>query len=153
MKERFESKILKTDSCWLWQGMVNSKGGNYGRFRIGKRMVLAHRASYEIFIGPIPVGKVVCHTCDNPSCVNPNHLWLGTQSQNIKDAVKKNRWIQGNVRGQYKGEKHPNAKLSNTQVIQIKEMIADGWRNCDIAHCFDVNRATISHIRYGKRRA
>ena len=74
--------------CWLWGGGKNKKG--YGQFFLNSRR-LAHRVSYELFVGPIPDKLCVLHTCDAPSCVNPNHLWLGTNQDNINDRVKKGR--------------------------------------------------------------
>ena len=91
--ERWLSKVKKTDSCWVWTG--NKCRGGYGQFRrkIGNKWVMfkAHRYAYEYFKGPIN-SLLVCHYCDNPSCVNPEHLWLGTAKQNTKDMLNKNRW-------------------------------------------------------------
>lgn len=90
IKDRFENKVNKTDSCWIWQGAIIKSRG-YGSFRIGKDIKRAHVASFLIYNGEIQKGMCVCHSCDNPSCVNPEHLWLGTHDDNMKDMVKKGR--------------------------------------------------------------
>lgn len=79
--------------CWLWKGQINSAG--YGVLWMGKEhkpvFVGAHRYSYEHFVGPIPDGMFVCHSCDNPPCMNPAHLWLGTAAENVQDKMDKGR--------------------------------------------------------------
>ena len=82
----FEEHVEKTDTCWLWTGCVDKDG--YGVSNINKRKLAAHRASYILFIGEIPKGMYVLHTCNNPTCVNPNHLRLGTQKDNVQDQIK-----------------------------------------------------------------
>ncbi len=85
IKCRLWSYVKIEDGCWMYQGHLNKSG--YGKF--GK--TTAHRTSYEIFKGPIEEGKMVCHTCDKPACINPDHLWLGTNSDNQQDSIKKGR--------------------------------------------------------------
>ena len=91
--ERFMSKVIKTDTCWLWNASKNYKDyGNFSTTINGKtKTYRAHRYIYEYVNGPIPESLVVCHTCDTPRCVNPDHLWLGTVSDNAMDAVNKKR--------------------------------------------------------------
>ena len=89
IEERFFEKVNKTDSCWLWTGALSSSG--YGSFGVAGKATAAHRYSYQIHNGEIPEGLIICHTCDTPSCVNPDHLWLGTYSDNMKDMVAKDR--------------------------------------------------------------
>lgn len=86
--EAFLSKVEKTDYCWFWEG-IRLKG-HYGLFYFLKKREYAHRAAYRIFKGPIVGGFHVCHSCDTPSCVNPDHLWLGTHSDNMADMKNKN---------------------------------------------------------------
>ena len=87
-EERFWKFILKEDSCWLWMGTTNGDG--YGRFKIAGRLVGAHRFSYYLHKGPVG-DRQVLHTCDRPNCVNPEHLFLGTHSDNMKDMYDKRR--------------------------------------------------------------
>jgi hypothetical protein len=82
-------EIDQHTDCWLWVGGKNNLG--YGFIRDGKKMRTAHRASYEEHLGPIPKGMCVCHSCDNPLCINPSHLWLGTRKQNTQDMMSKGR--------------------------------------------------------------
>ena len=91
-EQRFNKKYVINDDtdCWEWTAALNNIG--YGMFSWGPRkMRTAHRASYELFTGPIPAGLSVCHTCDNPICVNPKHLWTGTRKDNYDDMVSKGR--------------------------------------------------------------
>ena len=83
------SFVNVSSGCWLWFGIVNKKG--YGKFRLSGKFVGAHRAAYELFKGEIPSGKWVLHTCDVPNCVNPEHLYTGTQSDNERDKVSRGR--------------------------------------------------------------
>lgn len=93
VKERFWSRVKKTDSCWNWIGGISPSG--YGRFSIGLRGHFAHRKSYEINIGRIPNNLCILHKCDNRHCVRPDHLFLGTRLDNARDMVNKGRSIRG----------------------------------------------------------
>jgi hypothetical protein len=89
--ERFWAKVRITPGCWLWMAAVNDRG--YGRFTLDRtgKLIPAHRFAWSAENGPIPPGLLVCHSCDNPPCVNPAHLWLGTQSDNMIDCLAKGR--------------------------------------------------------------
>lgn len=88
-QNRFEEKFFKTDSCWIWTAATRSTG--YGVFSYKGKPVTASRVSYTLYKGEIPDGLHVLHTCDNPSCVNPEHLFLGTNKDNVEDRKAKNR--------------------------------------------------------------
>ena len=111
--DRFFSKVHKTDSCWLWIAKWKDNKG-YGRFHFRNKDWCAHRVSYVLHKGEIPDGMCVCHTCDNPGCVNPDHLWLGTVKQNIRDCKRKGRM------NDRRGEKHPRSRLTKDDVIKIR---------------------------------
>jgi len=87
--ERFWSQVQRIAGCWLWTGTLLNSG--YGQVMLRKRKVRAHRLAWELTFGPIPEGMVVCHACDNPACVNPHHLWLGTVQANVRDRDAKGR--------------------------------------------------------------
>lgn len=141
-QERIEDKVVRVPEagCWVWMGTTTVRG--YGQIESHKRKVYAHRASYEAFIGPIPKGLYVCHSCDNVYCVNPAHLFLGTQKQNLADMASKRRstW----------GSKNPMAKLSEDKVESIKRSIACGHSDLGISFQFGVCRQTVNNIRNGK---
>lgn len=90
---RFLARVEQTSGCWIWRGNVRVRGG-YGRLGYCGRPQLAHRVAYQIFVGPIPEGMDVCHRCDNPPCVRPDHLFVGTALDNIKDSIKKGRYME-----------------------------------------------------------
>jgi hypothetical protein len=117
IEERIKERVKRVGDCWIWTGAKNHNG--YGSIMFyssphNYSSRLAHRMSYQVFVGDIPDGMVVSHTCDNRACVNPDHLRVSTQVDNIKDMIYKGR--QGNT-----GENHPNSKLSWDDVKRIRE--------------------------------
>lgn len=144
-QERFWKKVDKTSSCWLWMGKKTSRG--YGDFavRIGKKILnfRAHRYSWEMIKGSIPTGSLVCHKCDNPPCVNPEHLYLGTQSDNIRESVKKRR----HSTCHYKGENNPGAKITKEIIMEIRNSyIPRKITQQFLAHKFNLTQSYVSEI-------
>ena len=130
------------DGCWVW--LRDSMKSGYGRVVYRGKPWMAHRVSYEIANGSIPSGHYVCHHCDNPCCVNPSHLFVGTQQDNMRDAQQKNR--------RSVGEQHPNSKLTTRDVSEIRDELASGMRQVDIAAAHGVRQSIISEIKTGRKR-
>lgn len=146
IEDRFEAKVeFAANSCWLWLASDNGKG--YGLISTNEsRQDKAHRVSYKLYRGPIPEGLQVLHTCDKPYCVNPAHLFLGTNLDNVKDKMQKGRTQL--VNGTYSGM----CKLSDIEVIQIQEQIDEGTLSLrEIAECFNVGTSTVHRIKMGVR--
>ena len=139
--ERFwENVDIKgDDECWEWIGY--SGGLDYGQIQFNKVNYYAHRLAYIIAYGEIPEGLYICHTCDNPPCVNKKHLFAGTCTDNARDMIKKGR----KVCGDKKGIKNGRAKLNEEQVRQIREM-SNIKKNSEIARIFNVNDCLIGAV-------
>jgi len=144
LEEKFLSRVQKTETCWIWTGgktgrSRNRNGNGYGIFCIsGTTRMQAHRMSYRLFVGEIPEGLILMHTCDNPMCVNPDHLRAGTNRENIDDMIAKGR--------SQRGERSGVAKLNNSDVLQIRELSKNGMSYYQIAQKFNVSRCQISII-------
>ena len=135
-------EIGKIDECWEWTGSKTPDG--YGNMWDGRRSSTAHRFAWEIKNGSIPYGMFVCHTCDNPSCQNPAHLFLGTPADNMTDMVAKGRSLKGSTNGQ--------SKLSSDDVREIRRIYATGKVTQDaIAKIFGVAQSNIHNIIYRKK--
>ncbi len=133
-EERFWVKVTRTTGCWEWQGTIGSKG--YGFFKLNRKNQYAHRISYELAYGPIPKGKLVCHRCDNPRCVKPKHLFLGTHKDNLQDMVNKGRSNYGSRNGR--------ARLNEGMVASIRN---SPLTNGQEAYWWGVTEVLISRIR------
>jgi hypothetical protein len=141
MLDRFFDKVSfePNSGCWLWTATVDSCG--YGLFGIGGsgNTRRAHRVSYELFKEPIKTGLKVCHKCDTPSCVNPDHLFCGTDADNMKDRDSKQRTA--------RGVKNGKAKLDEMQVAKIR---GDLRSERTIAAALNISRGTVNAIRSGR---
>lgn len=147
LSTRFMRHVHKTRACWLWEGAKNHDG--YGRITIGGRkgkQVLAHRVSYTLFIGPIPEGMYVLHTCDVRNCVRPSHLYAGTFEDNMADAVERNRFTPTRARG----SNHPLSKLTEADIPIIRARLAAGETQTVIAADYGVAQSKISNVKTGK---
>jgi len=134
---RFWARVSKTDGCWLWKGTITVQ--EYGVLSFRGHIYRAHRISWELHYGPIPEGLFPCHHCDNRGCVRPDHLFLGTNRDNMRDAAAKGRLPIG--------ERHVKAKLTATQVREIRtRYTAGGTTHRQLARDFGCCKTTISHV-------
>jgi Autographiviridae endonuclease len=135
-RKLIKSKIIIENSCWIWTGQIQCSG--YGTMGYRKKKVLSHRLSYLLFNGSIPDGMYVCHKCDNKKCVNPEHLWLGKQMDNLRDMVIKDRHV--------RGERAFFSKLSNKDVLEIRYLFNDLKSFSKISKKFNVGSRCIKNI-------
>lgn len=140
IEERFWSKVEKSEDCWEWTGPKNNKG--YGKFYFDGGGVYAHRFSLALDGAYVPNGLCVCHHCDNPLCVRPDHLWVGTQKENLQDMTNKGR----RKPRSHIGERNPNVKLTEADVSVIKGSLIPQVK---LAKLFGVTRQLISEICRG----
>lgn len=153
-------RLDRSGTCWLWLGPLDARGR--GRVWRGGKIMLHHRAVWEILVGTIPDGKLLCHHCDNPRCANPEHLYVGDGKSNVADMFRRGRAWQlrepervrdsGRRMGQRntwcRGAQNPKAKLTPEQVSQIK---ASKVPTKQLASQYGVNRTTIQRARSGKQ--
>jgi hypothetical protein len=142
LEERFWEKVDKTPGqgrwgdCWEWDASRFPNG--YGQFRVpalGEQY--AHRVAYRLEVGPIPDGYDVCHTCDNPPCCNPRHLFAGTRRENLEDMTRKGRRITG--------ETHPNSKLTGEDKVHIRWLVnTSQLTRSETADLYGVSRSLIT---------
>jgi hypothetical protein len=129
--------------CWVWTGCKDHRPvAAYGQFNIQGKRRRAHVFAWMLEHGAVPEGMKVCHKCDNGLCVRETHLFLGTQKQNIHDAMQKGRHIKGETCG--------HAKLTEIQVHEIRHTNFAQYTSNEIAAQYRVTRATINHIRYNR---
>jgi len=134
----FWRNVDKTGSCWLWTAKRYSNG--YGSLMHEKRYRLAHRIAWELVRGAIPEGLFVCHTCDTPACVNPEHLFLGTPSDNAQDMLRKKRGRPP------RGTRSGKTKLSDTDVREIRRLVEEGALQKNVASRYGLSRKQVSVI-------
>ena len=139
VKDRFFEKVDVTPSCWLWTARKDKDG--YGNLRVEGRPQRAHRVAYTLFVGEIPDGLCVLHTCDTPACVNPEHLFLGTVGENNTDRKVKGR------NGEQSGPAGPNARFTADLIRYIRHSPATG---ASLARAFGVSAGVISEVRSRK---
>ena len=143
---RFWSRVAigGPDECWEWQGAYfitpNRDGKRYGRINSGGRFLKAHREAYRLHHGELPDDAFICHTCNNPACVNPAHLYAGDAASNVKDMYSSGRQVVE------KGTARYNAKLDPEKVRRIRALHEQGVSNNAIARRFDINTGTVSRI-------
>lgn len=131
---RFMAYVEKTNSCWIWNGTRNRRG--YGKLSFkDNRSAIASRVSYELFKGPLQDNLYVCHSCDNPPCVNPDHLWHGTHMENTIDMIDKGR---------------QHSKITPSIVMKLRNLYDQGYSNGKLAEMFGLTTGTISNIIYRK---
>lgn len=152
-KEFIQSQIeIDLDrGCWNWVGYIQSSG--YGQFSFKNKPVLVHRAAWSLWNNQeIPSGLFVCHHCDNRRCVNPEHLFLGTALDNVRDCISKQRHLKGFCKGHLHGRKKRIRKLSDEDIRQIRVTLYNKEPLAVIADRYGVTMSCVSVIRRGKRK-
>lgn len=140
-EQRFWSKVVKSETCWIWAANRTSDG--YGSFSLRGRQVGAHRVAFVFASGAeIPKGLCVCHRCDNPACVNPEHLFLGSHAENMRDASRKNRM--------HPGERNPISKLNSEIVREMRRRWVGGETARSLAAEFGVHHSVVQSAVSGK---
>jgi len=143
----WENVCPQENGCWLWMRARCEARGGYGIVNFNKKMWKAHRLAWFLTHGPIPEGKYVLHSCDNPPCVNPAHLRVGTQSDNMQDMHARGRHPSP---GQPSGERHAMAKLRDEEVRTIHQRLKEGEKQTDLALEYGVSIGTIGFIAAGR---
>lgn len=135
LADRFWAKVDTSGDCWIWTASVRN---GYGQFGTPEGIQPAHRVAWTLANGDIPDGLIVCHRCDNPPCVRPDHLFLGTQLDNVRDMIDKGR-------AAFR-ERHPNARLTASQAAAIR---TDTRKQKAIADDYGISQTHVSHIKRG----
>lgn len=157
---RFWSRVnvrARGGRCWEWKGSRQPKG--YGTFRLANSTLQAHRVAYALAVGNIPNGAHICHHCDNPPCCRPDHLFAGSNDDNVADAMAKGR---GHLRGvalgvdptpserRARGERQARAKLTASQVVELRHLVAQGIPYVALAQAYGINPAAVGLIAHGR---
>jgi hypothetical protein len=140
MKKDFWERVQKSDGCWLWLGPRDKRG--YGVVNRGHHKTFAHRHAYENVHGLIPTGMCICHHCDNPPCVNPSHLFIGTHADNMRDRDRKGRLVVPNTAGEANGR----AKVTALDAKAIRWLVTQGARQAHLAEAYGVSRSLVNGI-------
>jgi hypothetical protein len=142
IRNRFMSKVALSADCWIWTGNhLRKRGSEYGLFKIGTSNLLASRVAYALHHKADPGSSKVLHCCDNPACVKPEHLFLGTQKHNMEDMVSKGR------RNHVHGERHPLSKLTVAKVKEIRALRLAGKHSLNaLAARFGVDKKAIQLV-------
>lgn len=144
---KYADRISVTpDGCWQWTGSISVQGR--ARIGISGRRLLAYRVVYEELVAPIPDGLHCCHRCDNPACVNPDHIFLGTARDNMQDCASKRRVRGGGPRGQA----NPLAKFTDEQIADMREDLSKGARQIDLVRKYGISRSHACRIAHGAAR-
>lgn len=144
-RDEFWNHVDRSGECWEWTA---GRQRGYGALKVGKRHYRAHRLSYEMHHGVDPGDLKVCHKCDNPACVRPEHLFLGTQADNMADKVAKGRTSRAGVRG----EAHPMVRFSDADVAEMRSLWFDGRvTQTEIARRFDCKVGTVNKIIHHRK--
>ena len=155
LPERFWDKVEKTETCWNWTAAKFHDG--YGMYQVKGLAKRVHRFVYKELVGPIPEGLLVCHKCDNPACVNPDHLFLGTPAENSADMVRKQRQARGdrnglraNPKSVLRGQDSPAAKLTDEDVRAIRKLAKPGIARWKVGARFNISAGTVNDILHGR---
>ncbi len=145
LKERFYSKVSlpNKNGCMLWSGAKDSWG--YGHLTVNKTTVKAHRLSYILHKGNIQKEMYICHTCDTPACVNPEHLFVGTPKDNSQDCIAKGRFKKTQL-----GDDVATSKLDTKSVLEIIDLLKYGYTQVEIAEIYGVTTQNIHYIHHNK---
>lgn len=152
LRERFASKfeVDRATGCWLWTASL--AGAGYGQIKIPgeRRQIYAHRLSFLLHKGEIGAGADICHHCDNPRCVNPDHLFIGTRVENMQDMARKGRGTGGREMPVHRGVRNSQAKITERDVRRIRKLVLAGVSNREIGRIFGLSGVQIGHIASGR---
>ena len=144
-EDRFELSYIPepNSGCWLWLGRECGSNG-YGSISVNGRVIVAHRYSWELHKGPIPTGRLVCHHCDTPACVNPDHLFIGTYKDNCDDKIRKGRMGNVGTKTPLRGQDNGRAKLTGKDILVIR---STNQSQRKMAKKFNVSQSLIHKIK------